>query len=168
MAARLSALRVGRFLPPGRFLALIFVRRWVDLRAIVRLEGLGKLKKSTSSGIQTGDLPACSIVPQPTTLLRAPDLKFRVEDLSSRYEAEESWPQGLKIGHVGKIYRREKTAYYIKNSPARLDGSINQKTSICNFSIAKHSGLNTIIAVGRCIILITYYKYILRKYRRRR
>jgi hypothetical protein len=36
----------------------------------VRLEGLGKLEKSTSSGIRTGDLPACSIVPQPTTLPR--------------------------------------------------------------------------------------------------
>jgi hypothetical protein len=34
----------------------------------VRLEGLGQLKKSTSSGTVTGDLPACSIVPQPTTL----------------------------------------------------------------------------------------------------
>jgi hypothetical protein len=30
------------------------------------LEGLGKLKKTTSSGIRTGDIPACSIVPQPT------------------------------------------------------------------------------------------------------
>jgi hypothetical protein len=40
--------------------------------AMVRLEGLGKLKKSTSSGTRTGDLPACSIVPQPTTLSRAP------------------------------------------------------------------------------------------------
>jgi hypothetical protein len=39
----------------------------------VQLEGLGKLKKSTSSGTQTGDLPACSIVPQPTTLPRAPE-----------------------------------------------------------------------------------------------
>jgi hypothetical protein len=38
----------------------------------VRLEGLGKLKKPTSSGIRTGDLPVCSIVPQPTTLPRAP------------------------------------------------------------------------------------------------
>jgi hypothetical protein len=37
----------------------------------MRLEGLGKLKKSTSSGTQTGDLPACSIVPQPTMLPRA-------------------------------------------------------------------------------------------------
>jgi hypothetical protein len=34
----------------------------------VRLEGLGKLKKSTSSGTRTADLPACSIVPQSTTL----------------------------------------------------------------------------------------------------
>jgi hypothetical protein len=42
----------------------------------VRLEGLGKLKKSTSSGTRTGDLPACSIVPQPTTLPRAPVLNI--------------------------------------------------------------------------------------------
>jgi hypothetical protein len=32
----------------------------------VRLEGLGQLKKSTSSGTRTSDLLACSIVPQPT------------------------------------------------------------------------------------------------------
>jgi hypothetical protein len=38
----------------------------------VQLEDLGKLKKSTSSGTRTGELPACSIVPQPTTLPRAP------------------------------------------------------------------------------------------------
>jgi hypothetical protein len=39
----------------------------------VRLEGLGKLKKSTSSGTRTGDLPAYSVAPQPTTLPRAPN-----------------------------------------------------------------------------------------------
>jgi hypothetical protein len=72
MAARLSALCAGRFLPPGKFLVLISVRGWVDPSARVSLEGLRKLKKSTSSGTQTGDLPACSIVPQPTMLLRAP------------------------------------------------------------------------------------------------
>jgi hypothetical protein len=38
----------------------------------VWLGGLGKLKKSTSLGTRTGDLPACGIVPQPITLLRAP------------------------------------------------------------------------------------------------
>jgi hypothetical protein len=72
MAARLSALRAGRILQQGKFLVLISVRDRVDPRAMVRLEGLGKLKKSTSPEIQTGDLLAYSIVPQPTTLPRAP------------------------------------------------------------------------------------------------
>jgi hypothetical protein len=41
----------------------------VDPRAIVRLEGFGQLKnRETSSGFE----PACSILPQPTTLPRAP------------------------------------------------------------------------------------------------
>jgi hypothetical protein len=52
MAVGLSALRAGRPLPPGRFLVLISVRDWVDPRAIVRLEGLGKLKKYTSSELE--------------------------------------------------------------------------------------------------------------------
>jgi hypothetical protein len=71
MAARLSALSAGHSLPPRRFLVHIFVRGWVEPRAIVRLEGLGKLKRSTSSGTRTSDLPACSILPQPSTLPRA-------------------------------------------------------------------------------------------------
>jgi hypothetical protein len=36
---------------------------------IVRLKGLGQLKESNDfNGIRTRDLPACSVVPQPTTL----------------------------------------------------------------------------------------------------
>jgi hypothetical protein len=43
-----------------------------DPRTIVRLEGLGELKKSNYLiGSGTPDLPVCSIVPEPTTLQRA-------------------------------------------------------------------------------------------------
>jgi hypothetical protein len=70
------------FYRPGKFLVLIFVRGWVDPRAIVQLEGLGTLKKSTSSGTRTDDLPVCSIVPQPTTLPRAPEHRTITKSLS--------------------------------------------------------------------------------------
>jgi hypothetical protein len=53
MAVRLSALRAGRSLPPGRFLVLISVRGWVNLRATVSLEGLSQLNNPmTSSGME--------------------------------------------------------------------------------------------------------------------
>jgi hypothetical protein len=43
----------------------------------MRLERLGKLKDFISSGTRTGDLPACNIVPQPTTL---PSTLFAIID----------------------------------------------------------------------------------------
>jgi hypothetical protein len=49
MAVRLSALRVGFSLPPGRFLVLTSVRGLVGPRFIVRLEGLGELKNPVTS-----------------------------------------------------------------------------------------------------------------------
>jgi hypothetical protein len=53
MAVRLSALRIGRPLPPGSFLVLISVRGLVDPSVIERLEGLGQLKNPiTSSEIE--------------------------------------------------------------------------------------------------------------------
>jgi hypothetical protein len=52
MAVRLSSLRAYHSLPAWRFLILISVRRCVDPRAVVRLQGLGQLKSpTTSSGI---------------------------------------------------------------------------------------------------------------------
>jgi hypothetical protein len=61
--------------PPGRFVVLISVRGLVDTRAIVWLEGLGKLKNSTSLGLKPVILTACSIVPQPTTIPHATKYK---------------------------------------------------------------------------------------------
>jgi hypothetical protein len=50
-SARLSALRAGRFVHPGKFLVLISVRGLVEPRAIVWLEGLGKLKHPLHPGL---------------------------------------------------------------------------------------------------------------------
>jgi hypothetical protein len=48
-------------------------------RVIVRLEGLGQMKKQiTSLRIEPRDLPACSIVPQPTMLPRVPQPNRRM------------------------------------------------------------------------------------------
>jgi hypothetical protein len=51
----------------------------MDPRTIVRLQGLGKLKKSNDLiGNRTSDLLAFSIVPQPTTIPRAPNEYVRI------------------------------------------------------------------------------------------
>jgi hypothetical protein len=78
MAVRLSALRAGRTLPTGRFLVLISVIGFTDTRAIKRLEGLGKLKKIRLTGTRNRYLLACSTVPKPTTLQRAPSYNLQL------------------------------------------------------------------------------------------
>jgi hypothetical protein len=73
MAVRVSALRAGRPLPPGRFLILLLEAeptRTLSYGAVGRIRSIEKSNHLIGNRIR--DLPACSIVPQPTTLLRAP------------------------------------------------------------------------------------------------
>jgi hypothetical protein len=69
LTVRLLALHVGCPFAPGRSLVFISVRGCFDHRAIVWLEGLCQLKKSSDLIRNwTHDLLACSIVLQPAML----------------------------------------------------------------------------------------------------
>jgi hypothetical protein len=77
MEVWLSALSAGRPLPPGRFLVLISVK------SLSRPQGhstAGRIRPTERSndliGNRNRELPAFSIVPQPTTLLRATAIRF--------------------------------------------------------------------------------------------
>jgi hypothetical protein len=80
----LSALRAGRPFPQEDSWYSFLLGGSVDHRVIVRLEGLGQLKKIKSSniiGIRTRDLQACSIVSQPNNatayhLISCTELQF--------------------------------------------------------------------------------------------
>jgi hypothetical protein len=70
MAVRLSAFPAGHPLHPGRFVVLIFVRGWVDPRAIVQLKGLGQFEKSNDLiRNRTHYLLACKIYIKNVTFL---------------------------------------------------------------------------------------------------
>jgi hypothetical protein len=72
MAVRLLALRAGRPLPPGRYLVLISVKRLSQPQSHSAAARIWSFKKSSDLiENRTSDLPACSVVPQPTTLARA-------------------------------------------------------------------------------------------------
>jgi hypothetical protein len=77
-----------------RFLVLISVRGWIDPRAIVRPEILGKSEKIHLIGTWTRDLPACGIVSQP--------LRYRVPRTYEGLICFDAFSVGLYISSLCK------------------------------------------------------------------
>jgi hypothetical protein len=65
----------------------------------VRLEGLAQLKKSNNLiGNRNRDLPACSIVPRPTTLLHAPKVFARKPERKLQLRRHSrKWKNNIKM-----------------------------------------------------------------------
>jgi hypothetical protein len=75
----------------------------------VRLEGLGSTDKYNDLiGKQTRDLPACSIVPQPTTPRRAPDINVGRGPLECNFD--------ITLGGLFQDFRTEETMEYLETS----------------------------------------------------
>jgi hypothetical protein len=82
MAVRLPALSACCPSTPGRFLSLISIRGSTGPSALVRQKGRGQLGNSYDFiGNRTRDFPACSIMPQPTMLPRAPTSELKEKRL---------------------------------------------------------------------------------------
>jgi hypothetical protein len=93
MAVRLSAPRASCPLPPGWFLVLISVRSWVNPQGHSAVGRIRSIERSNDLiGIRTRDLPACSVVPQLTTLPLAPSLNRK----KSRFHF--NWALGFHNG----------------------------------------------------------------------
>jgi hypothetical protein len=82
MALRLSALRAGRPLPPRKIPSTHFSYRLSRPQAHGEAGMIRSIKVTDLIGTRTRDLPACSIVPQPTTLPRALSFTFTFKILS--------------------------------------------------------------------------------------
>jgi hypothetical protein len=81
MAVRLSAIRAGRPLSPGRFLIFISVRNWVDPQGHSAAGRIRSIEKSSDLiGEWNPRLLACSVVPQPTTQTGAPNVRTYITD----------------------------------------------------------------------------------------
>jgi hypothetical protein len=95
-----SALRAGRPLIPGRFLVLVSVTRLSQPRDHSATGRTTLIEKSNNLiGNRTRDLPACSIVPQPTTPLRVPRVRWIISQMLGSDNKE--YGTGLEI-----LYRK--------------------------------------------------------------
>jgi hypothetical protein len=66
MAVRLSALRAGRSLPPGRFLVLVFHRGWVDPSCTQKAEVEKEKRTEMKENFKQLEEEAAAVTPRGT------------------------------------------------------------------------------------------------------
>jgi hypothetical protein len=128
MAVRLSGLCAGCPLPPRRFLVLISVRGWVNPRCHSASGKVRSIEKSNDLiGLRTHDLPACSIVPQPTTLPRALRLYMSISVKQYWKDFQHIWL--LKHNYTSRntlnktticIWNKVVTTYFVSSTTSYL------------------------------------------------
>jgi hypothetical protein len=142
---RLSVLRAGCPVPPGRFLVLISVRGWVDPRAIVRLEWLGQWKNPvTSSVIESMTFrlvapyfennksrpmksPLCLCVCEPVCVSSLPTFEFLHQSL---------WNFVCTLGHLNPSQCTESNSVLLKFLPSVIPTLLLLKLLRQNLNIA--------------------------------
>jgi hypothetical protein len=99
MAVR-STLRAGCPLPPGRFLVLISVKRLSRPQGHYAAGRIRAFEKSNDLiGNRASDFPACSVVPQPTTLPRASNMYLFIINKKGA-----KWTQKCVLVSINAVY----------------------------------------------------------------
>jgi hypothetical protein len=162
MTVRLSALRAGRPLPPGRFLVLISIRGWVHLRATLRLEWLDKLKNSTSSGLEPANF---RIVPGASTNYATPPphnvkehLRNKISDNNElpKWDSNTWIPNQIQGSH--EILRTLRLSFTDLWVPLRKSAQTDRAAVVCLVMPPPSA------SIGRCIVphkwRITHWRWL--------
>jgi hypothetical protein len=107
----------------------------------VILEVLGKLKKKSNDLIEnrTRHLPPCSIVPQPTTLLRAPNNNNNNNNTLITNKAQNKLFKYKKGGNsVPPVLSRNRL---IQKHASKIP-DVNETTQHTNYQLHKNAGFN--------------------------
>jgi hypothetical protein len=141
MAVRLPTLHASRPLPPRRFLELICVKRLHRPQCHSAAGRIRSVEKASGIGSRTHDLPACSIVPQPTMLLCDPNKKidFREVGLSGVDWMNLAWDRDQWRAVVNTVMNYCVPCNVGKFFSSWVNGNFSGRTQLLGVSLLVHT-----------------------------